>query len=148
VSEWAAILTSIGALITAAGLFYAAWNARRKNQTDATLAITQAAENIVSMREKQIAELEAKIRDREADVTMLRDKVLDRDRGLEALNAKLEARENDLRELRIKLQNLYRYVEYLHKFIVSKSRKKPASLEEYLRQEAVAKTHFENGFGK
>ena len=126
-------------------MFYAAWTARKKNQTDATLAITQAAENIVAMREKQIAELEAKIRDREADVALLRDKVLDRDKGLEAVNAKLEARENDIRELRSKLQNLYRYVEYLHKFIVSKSKKKVASLEEFLRQEAIAKTHFEKG---
>lgn len=139
----------MGALITAAGLFYAAWTARRKNQTDATLAITQAAENIVAMRERQIAELEKKIECSEADVVLLREKVLDRDKGLEALSAKLEARENDIRELRTKVQNLYRYVEYLHTVIsVGKKKKVPVSLEEFLRREAMAKTHFEKGLGK
>lgn len=144
-SDWAAILTSVGALLTAAGLLYAAVSARKKTQVDATLAITQAAENIVAMREKQIAELEAKIRDREADVDLLREKVLDRDKGLEALNLKLEAREKDIRDLRMKVQQLYRYVEYLHKFIGEKGKKKPLSLEEYNRREAEAQTHFEKG---
>lgn len=144
-SDWAAILTSIGALITAGGLFYAAVAARKKNQVDATLAITQAAENIVTMREKQIAELEARIRDREADVTLLKGKVLDREKGLEALDAKLLAREADIRDLRVKVQQLYRYIEYLHKFIEGKGKKKPLSLEEYNRREALAQTHFEKG---
>ena len=142
--NWAPLITSIGALVTAAGLFYAAWTARKKNQTDVTLTITQAAENIVAMREKDIAELKAEIRDREADVELLKKKVLDKDAGIEALNIRIEAQIRDIRELRNKVLQLQRYIEYLHKFIIEGKKKKTIlSFEQYLQRTAEAKTHFE-----
>ena len=143
VSDWALLISSIGALVTALVGIGIAVSTRRKNQGDVTLTITQAAENIVAMREKDIAELKAEIRDREADVALLKQKVLDRDQGIEALNVQIEAHKKDLRELRMRLQDLYRYVEYLHQFISGNRKKKVQSLDDFLRRTAEAKTHFE-----
>jgi hypothetical protein len=59
--DWLQILSSLGSLMIAGTGLYIAVSTRRKNEGDAALSISSAAEKTVALKEKDILALNAKI---------------------------------------------------------------------------------------
>lgn len=133
--EWVYLLSAAAAIITAVSALFVSVSTRQKNRGDAAHAISQAAQDIVEIREKDIAELRKESSEKEEELKNLKRVVEDRGTKIAELNSKVEAREQDIEALRSKIDDLYKYIEYLRVWIathVVKGKQKPATLPEFI----------------
>lgn len=92
--QWAVIVSAVGSLLVAFTGLYIAISTRKKNEGDAALAISGAAEKTVQMREKDIAALNERVDELRDYIKYLCDWIDEHGRGRE----KPQSLEDFLRE--------------------------------------------------